>query len=139
MTSKRTTHRSSKGRKLYAVRTKKGKFEDIQTYKKAHGSDVKRKAKAEKPSRYGHYDYLGAMEDCNAAVDVLAKLVIRTGDPSSAWWLCANHAQRVNCYSPANRKTLHGIVASYRDPPTGGTWKQWFARTAVKATHSVRL
>ena len=45
--AKRTTHRSSKGTKLYAVRDKTGKFKDIQTYKRAHGSDVKRKSKAE--------------------------------------------------------------------------------------------
>jgi hypothetical protein len=48
MPAKRTTHRSSKGTKLYAVRDKEGKFKDIQTYKKAHGSDIKRKSKAEK-------------------------------------------------------------------------------------------
>ena len=46
--AKRTTHRSSKGAKLYAVRDKKGKFKDIQTYKRAHSQDIKRKAKAEK-------------------------------------------------------------------------------------------
>jgi hypothetical protein len=45
--SKRTTHRSSTGKKLYAVRDKKGKFKDVQTYKRAHGSDVKRKSKKE--------------------------------------------------------------------------------------------
>lgn len=45
--AKRTTHRSSKGTKLYAVRDKDGKFKDIQTYKRAHGMDIKRKAKAE--------------------------------------------------------------------------------------------
>lgn len=43
----RTTHRSSKGTKLYAVRDKSGQFEDIQTYKRAHGQDVKRVSKAE--------------------------------------------------------------------------------------------
>ena len=48
---KRTTHRSSRGKKLYAVRDKKGKFKDIQTYKRAHGSDIKRKSKAEKKKR----------------------------------------------------------------------------------------
>jgi len=47
MPAKRTTHRSSKGTKLYAVRDKEGRFEDIQTYKRAHGQDVKRKSKAE--------------------------------------------------------------------------------------------
>ena len=46
--ARRTTHRSSKGKKLYAVRDKTGKFKDIQTYKRAHGSDIKRKSKAEK-------------------------------------------------------------------------------------------
>ena len=48
---KRTTHRSRKGKKLYAVRDKKGKFKDIQSYKRAHGSDVKRKSKAEKEAK----------------------------------------------------------------------------------------
>ena len=45
---KRTTHRSSKGKKLDAVRNTKGQFKDIQTYKHAHGMDIKRKSKAEK-------------------------------------------------------------------------------------------
>ncbi|HSN92544.1 MAG TPA: hypothetical protein VLS93_15040 [Anaeromyxobacteraceae bacterium] len=46
--SKRTTHRSSKGKKLYAVRDKKGQFKDIQTYERAHAADIRKKAKAEK-------------------------------------------------------------------------------------------
>ncbi len=45
--ARRTTHRSSKGTKLYAVRDKSGKFKDIQTYKRAHGMDIKRKSKSE--------------------------------------------------------------------------------------------
>jgi hypothetical protein len=45
--AKRTTLRSQKGKKLYAVRDKEGKFEDIQTYKRAHGQDIKRVSKAE--------------------------------------------------------------------------------------------
>jgi hypothetical protein len=45
--AKRTTHRSTKGKKLYAVRDTEGKFKDIQTYKRAHGQDIKRKSKAE--------------------------------------------------------------------------------------------
>ena len=44
---KRTTLRSSKGKKLYAARDAEGKFKDIQTYKRAHGQDIKRKSKAE--------------------------------------------------------------------------------------------
>ena len=44
----RTTHRSSSGTKLYAVRDAQGRFKDIQTYKRAHGQDLKRKSKSEK-------------------------------------------------------------------------------------------
>jgi hypothetical protein len=44
----RTTHRSSSGTKLYAVRDSKGRFKDIQTYKRAHGQDIKRNSRAEK-------------------------------------------------------------------------------------------
>ncbi|HEY6066299.1 MAG TPA: hypothetical protein VIY96_09100, partial [Thermoanaerobaculia bacterium] len=47
MAAKRTTHRSASGKKLYAVRDKSGKFKDIQTYKRAHGADIKRKSKSE--------------------------------------------------------------------------------------------
>ena len=47
MPTKRTTLRSSKGKKLYAVRDSKGRFVDIQTYKRAHALDMKRTSKAE--------------------------------------------------------------------------------------------
>lgn len=45
--AKRTTHRSSKGTKLYAVRDKDGKFKDIQTFKRAHAADMRSKSAAE--------------------------------------------------------------------------------------------
>lgn len=45
--SSRTTHRSSKGKKLYAKRSASGRFTDIQTYERAHERDIKRKSKAE--------------------------------------------------------------------------------------------
>jgi hypothetical protein len=48
MAQKRTTHRSKAGRKLYAVRDDRGQFQDIQTYERAHGSDVKRRSRAER-------------------------------------------------------------------------------------------
>jgi hypothetical protein len=44
---KRTTHYSVAGTKLYAVRDAKGRFVDIQTYKRAHSMDMKRKSKSE--------------------------------------------------------------------------------------------
>jgi hypothetical protein len=44
----RTTHRSKSGKKLYARRSKKGRFTDIQSYASAHGSDVQRRSAAER-------------------------------------------------------------------------------------------
>ena len=46
--ARRTTHRSSKNKKLYAVRDAGGRFKDIQTYERAHRADMARTSKAEK-------------------------------------------------------------------------------------------
>jgi uncharacterized protein YjhX (UPF0386 family) len=45
--AKRTTHRSSRGKKLYAVRDASGRFKDIQTYERAHRADLAKTAKSE--------------------------------------------------------------------------------------------
>jgi len=45
--ARRTTHRSSTGKKLYAVRDAHGRFKDIQTYERAHRADLAHKSKAE--------------------------------------------------------------------------------------------
>jgi hypothetical protein len=45
--ARRTTMRSSRGKKLYAKRDRRGRFEDIQTYKRSHSLDMKRKSRAE--------------------------------------------------------------------------------------------
>lgn len=45
--AKRTTMRSSAGKKLYAVRNADGSFKDIQTFERAHAMDIKRGSKAE--------------------------------------------------------------------------------------------
>lgn len=47
MANKRTTHRSSTGTKLYAVRDSKGRFLDIQTYQRAQAADLRKTSKAE--------------------------------------------------------------------------------------------
>jgi hypothetical protein len=49
--SRRTTHRSSAGKKLYAVRDAGGRFKDIQTYERAHRADLKKTAKGEPAQR----------------------------------------------------------------------------------------
>jgi hypothetical protein len=53
MATRRTTMRSSTGTKLYAVRDAEGRFKDIQTYKRAHGQDIKRTSKAETAAKAG--------------------------------------------------------------------------------------
>jgi hypothetical protein len=45
--AKRTVLRSSRGKKLYAVRDKGGKFKDIQSYARAHAADLRSTSKAE--------------------------------------------------------------------------------------------
>jgi hypothetical protein len=45
--ARRTTHRSKRGKKLYAVRDRKGRFKDIQTYERAHGADLRKRSKKE--------------------------------------------------------------------------------------------
>jgi hypothetical protein len=46
--SRRTTHRSAAGKKLYAVRDASGKFKDIQTYERAHRQDLKKRSSGER-------------------------------------------------------------------------------------------
>jgi len=48
MASRRTVLRSSKGKKLYAVRDKSGRFKDIIDYARSARADQKRKSAAEK-------------------------------------------------------------------------------------------
>jgi len=48
MATKRTTHRSTSGKKLYAVRDAKGRFKDIQTYERAHRADLAKQSGVEK-------------------------------------------------------------------------------------------
>lgn len=43
----RTAYRTAKGTKRYLKRDAKGRITDNQSYKKAHGADVRRKSKAE--------------------------------------------------------------------------------------------
>jgi hypothetical protein len=46
--SRRTTHRSVFGTKPYAMRDGEGRFKEIQTYKRAHGQDIKRRSEDER-------------------------------------------------------------------------------------------
>jgi hypothetical protein len=49
--SKRTVLRSSKGKKLYAVRDAEGQFKDIQSFERAHSADLAKTSKAERTAK----------------------------------------------------------------------------------------
>ena len=49
--ARRTTHRSSKGKKLYAVRDASGRFKDIQSYERAHRADLAKATRSETVAR----------------------------------------------------------------------------------------
>ena len=51
--ARRTTHRSTAGKKLYAVRDDRGRFKDIQTYERAHRADLASTSKAETAAAKG--------------------------------------------------------------------------------------
>jgi hypothetical protein len=51
--ARRTTHRSTAGKKLYAVRDASGRFKDIQTYERAHRADLAHTSKAEAAAATG--------------------------------------------------------------------------------------
>ena len=81
MAKKRTTHRSSAGKKLYAVRDASGQFNDIQTYERAHRGDLAAKSTAEKASKKR-----AAAKPKRASVKKATKKKPRTGkvDPGPA-------------------------------------------------------
>ncbi len=49
--ARRTTHRSSTGKKLYAVRDAHGRFKDIQTYERAHRADLAKTSRSESKAK----------------------------------------------------------------------------------------
>ena len=49
--AKRTTYRTKTGKKRYLVHGKDGRIKDNQSFKHAHGQDVRRKSKAEKSKK----------------------------------------------------------------------------------------
>ena len=71
--AKRTTHRSTAGKKLYAVRDKTGRFKDIQTYERAHRADLARKSKDELKADAAK----GAKKTAKKAVKKVAKKVVK--------------------------------------------------------------
>jgi len=75
--ARRTTLRSSKGKKLYAVRNADGSFKDIQTYERAHAADLRRTAKSEKPVRAKAAKKRAAVKKAAAKTAAVRKTAVR--------------------------------------------------------------
>jgi hypothetical protein len=75
MPTHRTTHWSTGGKKLYAVRDAKGRFVDIQTYERAHRADLKKRSKAE----------IAKLQVTATAEDARRDMVIFTAPRTLAW------------------------------------------------------
>ena len=100
----RTTHRSSKGTKLYAVRDKDGQFEDIQTFKRAHGQDVKRDSAAER------------MADAMAAAKAVAKKRVAKASPAKKSPVAKKAVAKKAVAKNAPVKAAMPIVKTLRRP-----------------------
>ncbi len=125
MATRRTTMRSRTGTKLYAVRDESGQFKDIQTYKRAHGADLRHKSKAEKVAAQGPIErkVRGAAQDAVdsvkksvrgavAAVERVAKRAVKqVANRQAAKKATVTAAARKTTRAPAAKKTARAPVA----------------------------
>jgi hypothetical protein len=120
MATRRTTMRSRSGTKLYAVRDENGKFEDIQTYKRAHAADMRHKSKAEKEAARGPIEkkvrkaandavksVKSSVRGAVAAVQRAAKRAVKqVSNPQPAGKKAVKTAPRKTTRQPAAKKTV---------------------------------
>jgi hypothetical protein len=94
--------RSRSGTKLYAVRDESGRFNDIQTYKRAHSADLRKKSKAEKDGAQGPME----KKVRKAATDAVASVKSSVKGAVAAVKRAAKRAvKRVSTTQPAGKKT----------------------------------
>jgi len=133
--AKRTTHRSSKGTKLYAVRNKKGQFKDIQTYKRAHAADLRQKSTAETVAAQGPIE----KKVRKAATDAVRSVKRSVKDAVAAVQRAAKRAvKQVSNPQPAGKKAAAATGKTARTPATKKavpkTAKKKAAKPAAKKT-----
>ena len=119
MATRRTTMRSRSGTKLYAVRDESGKFEDIQTYKRAHAADLRHKSKAEteaapgpmekkvrKAARDAVKSVTGSVRGAVAAVGRMTKRAVKqVSNPQPARKTTARGGAKKTARKMAGKKT----------------------------------
>jgi len=110
--------RSRTATKLYAVRDEGGQFKDVQTYKRAHGADLRHKSKAEKEAAQGPMErkVRGAARDAMntvkksvrsavAAVERVAKRAVKQVSGRQAARKTAVTKAKKTTRTPAAKKT----------------------------------
>ena len=133
MATRRTTMRSRTGTKLYAVRDKSGEFKDVQTYKRAHGADVRRKSKAEQGS-------LGtkvkkAAGDAVESVKNSAKDAVTSGQIS----IMSDTSVQRGCCSRSRPERSRASRHSSTRSRVSGSWKvksSWWQRVLSRRSAS---
>ena len=119
MATHRSTLRSRSGTKLYAVRDESGQFKDIQSYKRAHGADMRHKSKAESTLatkvRKAASDTIksvkGSVKGAVAAVGRTTKRAVKqVANPQPALKKAMKTATRKVTGKPAVKKTLKRVA-----------------------------
>lgn len=131
MATRRTTMKSRSGTKLYAVRDDDGKFKDIQTYKRAHATDMRQKSKAEK----GKHSPLGktVMQAANDAVESVKSSV--KGAVAAVQRAAKRAVKQVSNPQPAGRNTVKNVAKkTTRKPAAKTTVKKPVRKPAAKRT-----
>ena len=129
MATRRTTMRSRTGTKLYAVRDEGGQFKDVQTYKRAHGADLRHKSKAEKEAAQGPMErkVRGAAHDAMNSV----KNSVR-GAVAAVERVAKRAVKQVSGRQPARKTTVAAAKKTTRTPAVKRTAKR-AAKMAKKA------
>ena len=121
MATRRTTMKSRKGTKLYAVRDESGQFKDIQTYKRAHGADLRHKSQSEKETAQGPLQrkVRGAAQD---AMDTVKKSV--RSAVAAVERVAKRAVKQVSGRQPARKTTVTAAKKTARAPGVKKTAKR---------------
>lgn len=131
MATRRTTMRSRSGTKLYAVRDERGKFKDIQTYKRAHTADMRHKSKAEKEAAQGPVERKFRKAANDAVKSVRSSM---RGAVAAVQRAAKRAVKQVSNPQPVGRKTVKRAAKKTISTPAAKTT----SKKAAKKKHARR-
>jgi hypothetical protein len=115
-------------KELYAIRDKQGRYKDVQSYNRAHGQDVKRRAKTESKGKRtatdrGNRHYVRSGIAWKPALFLMAERVRRSvaaiksiGTPASA----SSRRRRTSCIDQRFGTLVRGMTMARARPIEGG-------------------